>query len=325
MRALICEQLGSAAQLVLHDDWPEASLGADDVRIAVAAAALNFPDTLIIQGRYQFKPELPFIPGGECTGVVTAVGSAVRNCKPGDEVIAVATHGAFTDTLITPAKNVFAKPAGLSMAQAAAFGITYFTTYHAFAQRAQLRAGETLLVLGAGGGVGSAAVELGKVFGATVIAAASSAEKLELARSKGADHLINYRERPLKEALKEITGGRGVDVVYDPVGGGASETALRAMAWNGRYLVIGFADGEIPRIPLNLTLLKGCAIVGVFWGRFTEEEPAVSQRNVEALAELAAAGRVQPAISRVFPLAQYAAAFEMLTGRHALGKVVLEL
>jgi NADPH2:quinone reductase len=323
MRALVCETLGPAANLRLRDDWPLPVPGPDEVRVAVRAASLNFPDTLIIQGAYQTKPELPFVPGSECAGVVDAVGSAVRDFKAGDEVIAIPTYGAFTEYLVTAAANVYRKPAGLDMAAAAAFGITYFTTYHAFRQRAQLRAGETLLVLGAGGGVGSAAVELGKLMGAHVIAAASTPEKLQLAGSKGADVLINYRERPLKEALREATGGRGVDVVYDPVGGAHSEIALRGMAWNGRYLVIGFADGEIPRLPLNLPLLKGCAVVGVFWGRFAQEEPALSRRNVEELAALVAGGHLQPAISRTFPLDAYVAAFDSLTGRQALGKVVL--
>jgi NADPH:quinone reductase len=323
MRALVCEQLGSAEKLVLRTDWPEPPLGAGDVRIAVAAASLNFPDTLIIQGRYQFKPELPFVPGGECAGVVTAVGSAVTTFKPGDEVIAVSTSGAFTESLTLPATQVYPKPRALDMAAAAALGITYFTTYHAFVQRAQLRPGETLLVLGAGGGVGSAAVELGKAMGATVIAAASSAEKLQLARAKGADHLINYGTEPLRDAVKNIVGARGVDIVYDPVGGAYSETALRSLAWNGRYLVIGFADGEIPRIPLNLPLLKGCAVVGVFWGRFSEEEPERNRRNAAELNALVEAGRVRPVISQTFALADYVEAFDCLTSRRALGKVVL--
>lgn len=323
MRALVCEQLGPAERLVLRSDWPETELGEGDVRIAVAAAALNFPDTLIIEGRYQFKPELPFVPGGECAGVVTAVGGAVTQFKPGDEVIAVSTSGAFAQSVTLPAAKVYPKPAALDMASAAALGITYFTTYHALRQRAQLRPGETLLVLGAGGGVGSAAVELGKVLGATVIAAAGSAEKLELARAKGADHLVNYREQSLRDAVRDLTGGRGVDIVYDPVGGAYSETALRAMAWNGRYLVIGFADGEIPKLPFNLPLLKGCSVVGVFWGRFSEEEPERSRRNVEELNALVDAGRIRPAISRIFPLTDYVRAFAELTGRRALGKVVL--
>ncbi len=323
MRALVCETLGTADQLVLRTDWPVPTLGPEDVQISVRAASLNFPDTLIIQGIYQTKPALPFVPGGECAGIVTAVGSAVRNFKAGDEVIAVSSHGAFCDTWVTASSNVFPKPRALDMAQAAAFGITYFTTYHAFKQRAQLRAGETLLVLGAGGGVGSAAVELGKALGARVIAAASSAEKLQLAQSKGADVLINYSERPLKEQLKEIAGARGVDVVYDPVGGDFSEAALRNTAWNGRYLVIGFANGEIPRIPLNLTLLKGCSIVGVFWGRFAREEPALNLRNVDELDALVSAGQLKPVISQVFPFSAYREAFHCLTSRSALGKVVM--
>jgi NADPH:quinone reductase len=237
----------------------------------------------------------------------------------------VVSYGAFTESLVTNAANVFPKAKTLSMAEAAAFGVTYFTTYHAFKQRAPLRAGDTLLVLGAGGGVGSSAVELGKALGATVIAAASSAEKLQLAQSKGADVLINYSAEPLKDALKRVTGGRGVDVVYDPVGGAFSEVALRSMAWNGRYLVIGFANGEIPRIPLNLTLLKGCALIGVFWGRFAQEEPEQNLRNALELNALVDAGKLRPVVSQSFPLSEFRAAFNCLTSRSALGKVVLTL
>ena len=325
MRALLCKEHGMVDKLDLVDDWPEPQPGPDDVQIDIKAAGLNFPDVLIIQGKYQFQPELPFIPGGECAGVVRAVGKHVTRYAPGDRVIGMRGHGCFCDTVVMPQTALSAVPDGLGFEQAAGVAITYFTTYHALKQRAALRAGETLLVLGAAGGVGSAAVELGRHLGARVIAAASSAEKLAMCRELGADETINYREQDLKTAIKALTGGRGVDVVYDPVGGDYSEPAIRGMAWNGRYLVIGFASGPIPAIPLNLTLLKGCSIVGVFWGRFTEEEPEAHRHNIEELWALFAAGKLKPAINDVFPLEAYREAYRVMTERRARGKVILTM
>jgi NADPH2:quinone reductase len=268
---------------------------------------------------------MPFSPGGECAGEIVAVGEGVERVKVGDEVIAMTGYGCFRERIVANEHAVMPMPEGLDFTQAAGVATTYFTSYHALKQRAQLKEGETLLVLGAAGGVGSTAVELGKFMGANVIAAASSEEKLALCRELGADETINYSEQDLKSAIKELTGGRGVDVVYDPVGGDYAEPALRGMAWNGRYLVIGFAAGDIPQIPLNLTLLKGCAIMGVFWGRFVAEEPAVHLQNIKDLWGLFAEGKLKPAINDVFDLADYEAAYEVMTGRRARGKVILTI
>ena len=325
MRALLCKEHGMADKLELVDDWPEPQAGKGEIVIDIKAAGLNFPDVLIIQGKYQFQPEMPFIPGGECAGDVIAVGEGVERYKVGDKVIAMTGHGCFCEQIAVNQLAVMPMPEGLDYKQAAGVAVTYFTTYHALKQRAQLQEGETLLVLGAAGGVGSTAVELGKLMGAKVIAAASSEEKLALCRELGADETINYSEEDLKARVKELTGGKGVDVVYDPVGGDYSEPALRGMAWTGRYLVIGFASGPIPEIPLNLTLLKGCSIVGVFWGRFTGEEPAVHLQNIKELWSLFAEGKLKPAINDVFPLEAYEQAYEVMTERRARGKVILTL
>ena len=325
MRALLCKEHGMADKLELVDDWPEPQAGKGEIVIDIKAAGLNFPDVLIIQGKYQFQPEMPFIPGGECAGDVIAVGEGVERYKVGDKVIAMTGHGCFCEQIAVNQLAVMPMPEGLDYKQAAGVAVTYFTTYHALKQRAQLQEGETMLVLGAAGGVGSTAVELGKLIGAKVIAAASSEEKLALCRELGADETINYSEEDLKARVKELTGGKGVDVVYDPVGGDYTEPALRGMAWNGRYLVIGFASGPIPEIPLNLTLLKGCSIVGVFWGRFTGEEPAVHLQNIKDLWTLFAEGKLKPAINDVFPLEAYEQAYEVMTERRARGKVILTL
>ncbi len=325
MRAVVCEKLGQAEDLVLKSDWQAPELGPQDVEIEVKAAALNFPDVLIIQGKYQMQPELPFVPGGECAGVVLAVGSEVDTLKPGDDVISMGVAGAFCERVVVPALTVMPMPKGLDYRQASGIGVTYFTSYYALKQRANIQPGETLLVLGAGGGVGITAVELGKAMGAKVIAAASSEEKLALARDKGADEVINYSERPLKQAIKELTDGRGVDVVYDPVGGDYTEQALRGMAWKGRYLVIGFANGPIPKVPINLTLLKGCSIVGVFWGAFLAHEPEVQMSNVAELWQMFDSGSLSPVVTDVYPLEQYAKAFNCLANRQARGKVILDM
>lgn len=325
MKAVVCKELGLADKLDLVNDWPEPELGENDVLIQVKAGGLNFPDVLLIQGKYQIQPELPFIPGGECSGVVEAVGSAVTRYKVGDRVLSMGSTGAFCEKIAVNEMGVFPVPEGLSFEQAAGISITYFTSYYALKQRAKIQPGETMLVLGAAGGVGTTAIELGKLMGAKVIAAASSAEKLELCKQLGADEVINYNEVSLKDTVKEMTGGKGVDVVYDPVGGDYAEPAIRSMGWNGRYLVIGFASGPIPKIPLNLTLLKGCSLVGVFWGRFTVEEPAQNLKNIEELWELFAAGKISPVVTDSFPFDQYEEAFNCLIERRARGKVIITM
>jgi len=325
MKALVCRELGMADKLDLVNDWPEPEVGDKDVLIEVKAAGLNFPDVLIIQGKYQIKPELPFIPGAECAGVVQAVGAGVTRFKVGDKVVTTGTSGAFCERVAAPEFAVFPMPESLSFEQAAGVCITYFTSYYALKQRAQLKPGETLLVLGAAGGVGTTAVELGKLMGAKVIAAASSDEKLAVCKALGADELVNYSTTSLKDAIKSLTGGRGVDVVYDPVGGDFAEPALRSMAWNGRYLVIGFASGPIPSIPLNLTLLKGCSIVGVFWGRFTGEEPEQNLQNIRELWELFAEGKLKPVVTDLFALEQFEAAYNCMVERRARGKVIMTI
>ncbi|GAB3285780.1 NADPH:quinone oxidoreductase family protein [Parahaliea aestuarii] len=323
MRAVVCSEYGMADKLNLESDWPAPEVGKGQVLIDIKAAGLNFPDVLMMQGKYQTQPELPHVTGGECAGVVAAVGEGVTRVKPGDKVIAMVGWGAFAEQIVASESVVFPMPDGLSFEQAAGVGITYFTSYHALVQRANIQPGETLLVLGAAGGVGVTAIELGKLLGAKVIAAASSDEKLELCKKLGADEVINYSEGSLKDKLKELTGGKGVDVVYDPVGGDYSEPALRSMAWNGRYLVIGFASGPIPTPPLNLTLLKGCSIVGVFWGRFTMEEPELNLANIQALWKYFAEGKLNPVVTDLFPLEQYEDAYNCMIERRARGKVIL--
>jgi NADPH2:quinone reductase len=325
MKAVVCSEHGMADKLNLVDDWAEPEVGEHDVVIDVKAAGLNFPDVLIIQGKYQMQPDLPFIPGGECSGVVEAVGDKVTRFKVGDKVLSAGGAGAFCAKIAVHELGVFPMPAKLSFEQAAGISITYFTSYYALKQRANLQAGETVLVLGAAGGVGTTAIELAKLMGAKVIAAASSDEKLELCKQLGADEVINYSVDSLKDKVKELTGGKGVDVVYDPVGGDYAEPAVRSMAWNGRYLVIGFASGPIPAIPLNLTLLKGCALVGVFWGRFTVEEPEQNLQNIKELWEYFDSGDLSPVVTDVYPLAQYEDAYNCMIERRARGKVIMTM
>lgn len=323
MKALLCKEHGLADKLDLVADWPNPEMGEHDVLINVRAAGLNFPDVLIIQGKYQIQPEMPFIPGGECSGEVLAVGANVTRFKVGDKVISMGATGAFCEQIAVNEHAAFPMPEGLTFEQAAGVSITYFTSYYALKQRGNLQAGETLLVLGAAGGVGTTAIELGKLMGAKVIAAASTQEKLDLCKSLGADEVINYNEESLKDRIKELTGGKGVDVVYDPVGGDYAEPAIRGMAWNGRYLVIGFASGPIPKIPLNLTLLKGCSLVGVFWGRFAAEEPAANLKNIEELWAFFEAGKLSPVVTDSFSIDQYEDAFNCLIERRARGKVIM--
>lgn len=325
MRALVCKELGDAHHLELQDDWPDPQPQAGEVIVDVKAAGLNFPDTLIIEGKYQVSPELPFIPGAEAAGIVSAIGEGVKNCKVGDEVIFIGSHGGFCEKATVPAMMVMPKPPQQSFLQAAGVGMTYFTSHHALKQRANLQAGETVLVLGAGGGVGITAVELANQMGAEVIAAASSQEKLDLAAKMGAKHLINYSTEDLRGRIKEITAGKGVDVIYDPVGGEYTEAAFRSIAWNGRLLVIGFAAGDIPKLPINLALLKGASIVGVFWGAFTQKETSEHIKNIEELWGMFAQGKLSPTVTDVFAFEDYVLAFEHLTGRKARGKVILDI
>ncbi len=324
MKAILCRTHGPPSQLELAE-VPDLVPGKGEVVMRVKAAALNFPDTLVIQGKYQFQPPLPFAPGTDVAGIVTAVGEGVQGIAPGMPVFAFlgAGMGGFAEEARVSAQMVAPIPPGVDFTTAAAFQMTYATSYHALKDRAQLRSGETVLVLGAAGGVGMAAVELAKRMGARVIAAASTDEKLAACVQAGADATIKYATEDLRERLKALTDGNGVDVVYDPVGGSYAEPALRGMAWNGRYLVVGFAAGEIPRIPLNLPLLKGCSIVGVFWGGFAMREAAHNAANMRQLATWLAEGTIHPLISRTYPLAEAPLALEDMIQRRVTGKVVL--
>ncbi len=322
MKAVLCKAWGGTETLVI-EDIPSLKAGPGQVVITVKACGVNFPDTLIIQGKYQFKPDRPFSPGGEVAGEVKEIGEGVTGVRAGDRVIAFTGWGGFAEEVMTTPDKLIPIPGGMDFATASAFVMTYGTSHHALKHRAELKAGETLLVLGAAGGVGLAAVEIGKVMGAKVIAAASSDEKLAVCKAHGADELINYTTQDLRTRIKEITGEKGVNVVYDPIGGPYAEPALRSTGWAGRYLVIGFASGEIPKIPLNLTLLKGNSIVGVFWGDFTRRE---KQRNIESLQELGAwfaAGKLKPLVSKQYPLTEAAQALNDMMQRKVTGKVVL--
>jgi NADPH2:quinone reductase len=322
VKAVLCRQYGPPQSLV-YEDVPSLAPGPGQVVVTAHACSVNFPDTLIIENRYQLKPALPFSPGAEVAGVIRAVGEGVGAWQVGDRVIAVPGYGGYAEEVLAREDELFRLPEGLDFAEAAAFLVTYGTSYYALRERASLQPGETLLVLGAAGGTGLSAVEIGKQLGARVIAAASSEDKLRLCREHGADDTINYASEDLRERLRELTCGRGVDVVYDPVGGSYSEQALRGIAWRGRFLVIGFTAGEIPRIPLNLTLLKGCSIVGVWWGGFLRNEKAHSAACTQELMEWFRAGRVRPHISARYPLSQAAEALEQVAQRRVVGKVVL--
>jgi NADPH:quinone reductase len=322
MKALICKEFGPAEKLVLEDVAP-IEPGEGQVVIGIKACSVNFPDTLIIEGKYQFKPELPFTPGTDVSGIVTKIGKGVTNARVGDRVMAIPMWGGFAEEVAVDEKQLITLPHNVDFIPAAAFALTYATSYHALKDRASLQAGETLLVLGAAGGVGLAAVELGKMMGAKVIAAASSDEKLAVCQQYGADERVNYSTENLKERVRTLTHGRGVDVVYDPIGGPYSELALRNMAWEGRFLVIGFSNGEIPRIPLNLTLLKGCSIVGVFFGEFTRREPQRYLQNFQQLLAWIGEGTLKPFVSATYPLAEASAAIRYVADRKVIGKVVV--
>ena len=322
MKAVLCKSHGMPDTLVV-ENVPSPDLTEGQVLISVKACGVNFPDTLIIQGKYQFKPDLPFSPGGEVSGVIKAVGDGVTNVSVGDRVIAFSTWGGFAEELAVDATRLIEMSDKMDFEKASAFILTYGTSYHALKDRANIQPGETLLVLGASGGVGLAAVQLGKAMGARVIAAASTQEKLDVCAANGADELINYSSEDLRARVKEITQGTGVDVIYDPVGGPLSEKALRDMSWRGRFLVVGFAVGEIPKVPLNLALLKGCSIVGVFWGDFTRREAALNEANNQELMRLFEAGKISPHIHKVYPLTQASEALNELLDKKVSGKVVL--
>ena len=322
MKAVLCKELGLPEKLVLEEVASPVA-GEGEAVLSVKACGVNFPDTLIIQGKYQFKPELPFSPGGEVAGVVKEVGPGVSALKAGDRVIAFNTWGGFAEEMVVEADRTIPMPDAMDFVPASGFVLTYGTSYHALKDRAQLKSGETLLVLGASGGVGIAAIQIGKMMGARVIAAASTDQKLQVCKENGADELINYAEQDMRARVKELTSGKGVDVVYDPVGGPFSELALRDMAWNGRFLVVGFAAGDIPKVPLNLALLKGCAIVGVFWGAFTRKEPEANRRNNEELMQFFADGKLKPHIHATYPLEQATEALNDVMHKRVSGKVVL--
>jgi len=320
MKALICKAHGGPETLEVGE-MPAREPGPREVAIRVMAAGVNFPDTLMLQDKYQIKPPLPFVPGSEAAGVVARVGSEVTTVRPGDRVMAYMSWGAFAEEAVVEAGNVLPMPAAMDFVSAAAFTMTYGTSLYALEDRAQLQRGESLLVLGAAGGVGLAAVEIGALMGARVIAAASSEEKLALCRQHGAVETINYARESLRERIRALTGDQGVDVVYDPVGGGFSEQALRGTAWGGRFLVIGFAGGEIARVPLNLPLLKGCSIVGVSWGGLLRREMPGKTKHLQSLARLAT--KLKPHVSATYPLARGGEAIAAVAERRAQGKVVI--
>ncbi len=321
MRAVRCHELVGPSALRV-DEVDDPTPGAGEVLVDVRAAGVNFPDVLITQGKYQFKPPPPFVPGGEIAGVVAAVGAGVSSVAVGDRVAATMLFGAFAEKVVVPEAAVAKLPEAVSFEVGAAMLLTYATTMHALVDRANLQPGETLLVLGAAGGVGTAAIEIGKCLGAQVIAAASSAEKLAHCRAHGADHGIDYATEDLKQRAKELGGG-GVDVVYDPVGGDLTEAALRTLSWGGRHLVVGFASGAIPRIPANLLLLKSCQLVGVFWGAFAMRSPAENRAHVERVMGWLAEGKVRPHVDAVLPFDRATEALERLGRREVMGKLVL--
>jgi NADPH2:quinone reductase len=324
MKAIVCSKYGLPSDLQL-EEVTLPPVGEKQVRVQIKACSLNFPDTLIIQGLYQFKPDLPFTPGSDVAGIVLETGAKVRHLNVGDEVFGFTMTGGFAEEAIIDAKTLFPKPPNMPFHIAASFLLAYGTSYHALVDRARLQAEETVVILGASGGVGLAAVEIAKQIGARVIAAASSDEKLNLCKEHGADEVINYSTEDLKSRIKELTDGKGADVIYDPVGGVYSEAALRAIAWEGRFLVVGFAAGQIPKIPLNLTLLKGCQIVGVFWGSFAMKDPNRNMQNSLQLMAWYAEGKLKPHIHKLYPLNETADALEEMMARKVKGKVVITM
>jgi NADPH2:quinone reductase len=322
MKAILCRQPGGPDDLTL-EDIPDPKAGPGEAIVKIAAAGLNFFDTLIIAGKYQVKPPFPFSPAAEFAGVVESVGSGVNSVKTGDRVLGYQGYGCARERIAVKAEKLVAAPDHLDFDRAAGLSVTYGTTIHALKDRGKLQAGETLAVLGAAGGTGLAAIEIGKLMGARVIACASSDEKCAFAKQHGADATINYAKADLKEALKQATGGRGVDVIYDPVGGDYAESALRAIAWKGRFLVVGFAAGTIPKLPLNLALLKGCDIVGVYWGAFTDKEPAAQAANMAQIVDWCAQGKLSSHVHAVYPLSDTAKALKDIAARKIMGKAIL--
>ncbi|MCH7397822.1 NADPH:quinone oxidoreductase family protein [Belliella sp. DSM 107340] len=324
MKAILCQEHGLPDSL-MYSDIPEPSINSKEVLIKVAACAVNFPDVLIIQNKYQFKPELPFAPGGEVSGIIEKVGADVKNLKVGQRVLALCGWGGFAEKVKVNSDRVFPIPDQMDFTTAASTLYTFGTAYHALKDRAQIKSGETLLVLGASGGVGLAAVALGQVMGAKVIAAASTDEKLQVCEEQGAEILINYEAEDLKQRIKELTDGKGVDVVLDVVGGKYAEPALRGMAWKGRYLVVGFAAGEIPKLPFNLALLKGCSVMGVFWGRFSTEEPEQNQQNILELVEMIQEGKISQHIHQTYSLKDSPQALQDMLDRKVIGKAMVKI
>ena len=322
MHAWLCEN-PTGVDALTWKELPTPQPGAGEVLIEIRAASLNFPDLLIVQNKYQIKPPLPFVPGSEYAGVVQAVGDGVKHLGVGQNVACLSGTGGFASHTVAPAALCMPLPAGFSYVDAAAFIMIYATSHHALVDRAQLKSGETVLVLGAAGGVGTSAIQIAKAMGARVIAAASTDEKCALCKSIGADATINYSTENLRDAVKALTDGKGPDVIYDPVGGDLAEPAFRSIAWRGRYLVVGFASGTIPSLPLNLTLLKGASIVGVFWGGFAKQEPKASAAAMAELAGWYAQGKIKPVIDRTMPMAELKAAYAYMGSRGVKGKLVM--
>ena len=324
MKAYVCREFGPVESHKVEEiEDPRAEAG--QVVVDVKAAGVSFPDVLIVQGKYQFQPPFPFSPGGEIAGVISEVGEGVVDWKVGDRVIAMTGNGGIAEKVVAFEMTLMPLPETMDFKDGAAFPLNYGTTYHALKQRGQLQPGETLLVTGAGGGVGTTAIEIGKAMGAKVIAAASTEEKLEIAKNLGADETINYSDGELKEKVKALTDGLGADVIYDPIGGDIFLQCMRCVNWKGRVLVIGFASGPIPEVPTNLALLKGCSIVGVFWGRFTGAEPEENSKNFDELFALHAEGKLKPQITKSYSLDDAAEAISSLENRRATGKVVIEM
>ena len=331
MKAIVCKEFGPPSSLVFEDvEVPEPK--SSQILVDVHSAGVNFPDTLIIQDKYQFKPSLPFSPGGEISGTISAMGESVKGWNVGDEVIGMVGHGGYSEQVIVSPMQIFRKPSSMDFTTASCFTLTYGTSHYALTNRAQLKEGETLLVLGAAGGVGISAIEIGKALGAKVVAAASSDEKLEICKEYGADEVINYgsydltdkdQVKQFRNEISKTTDGKGPDVIYDPVGGNFTEPALRSIAWGGRFLVIGFASGPIPKIPLNLYLIKGCSAVGVFWGQFTVLEQQKHLANMEQLTKWHEEGKLKAPVTEILPLEQAKEALEMILARKAKGKIAL--
>lgn len=323
MKAVLCKEYGPPENLVM-EEIPEPEPAADEAVIEVYSASLNFPDGLQIQGKYQFQPPMPFTPGSEVGGVIKAIGSEVKSLKPGDRVMAIPGIGGLAEQVVAKASSIHSIPDNMDFPTASGFAMVYTTSYHALKQRARLQPGETLLVLGASGGVGATAVELGKIMGARVIAAASTDEKLDFVRQFDPDETINYGDGELKDKVKALTDDRGADVIYDPVGGDLFDQCCRCINWNGRLLVVGFTSGRIPEYKANLALLKGSSMVGVFLGRFRKEEPKEYEKNFQELLSLYEQGKLKPAVTQTFPSSEYVEAFNVFTQRRAMGKVTVE-